>query len=157
MDPNAEVCVWQLWYLHGDIELWNTDCGNHLGGTRVSPERLSGCTYCMRPISIQYKGEKMAKYTGPNYKFVQDIGRIIEEEGPEGLTNREPHNPLVRMDMAFEPDRAWMDYTLFQLHSEYSRWEKDKTEEHKEAVYLKLKECMAAVRQYFLNTPEETA
>ena len=98
----------------------------------------------------------MTEYKGPDYKFVQDIGRIIEEEGPEGLTNREPHNPLVRMDMGFEPgERVRMEYALFQLYDEYLRWQKEDTEGHRAAVALKLKECMDAVREYFLSTPEE--
>jgi hypothetical protein len=97
----------------------------------------------------------VTEYKGPDYRFVQDIRRIIEEEGPEGLTNREPHNPLVRMDMAFEPEQARVEYTLFQLYDEYMRWEKNGAEGQRTIVDVKLKKCMDAVRQYFLNTPEE--
>lgn len=99
----------------------------------------------------------MKEYKGPDYKFVQDIRRIVEEEGPEGLTNREPHNPLVRMDMACNPEESRMARALFQLYDEYLRWQKEDTERHRAAMALKLGACMDAVRDYFLNTPEETA
>jgi len=97
----------------------------------------------------------MTEYKGPNYKFVQDIHRIVEEEGPEGLTNRDAHNPLVRMDMGYDPKEAQMVYALFQLYDEYLRWERSGAEEQKVIVDRKLKKCMDAVREYFLNAPEK--
>ena len=59
-DHNAEVCVWRLWRLWlsiNDHEIWYTDCGNRLAGTRVNPEGYGVCPYCTRPIKVLHESE----------------------------------------------------------------------------------------------------
>lgn len=56
-DHNAEVCVWWLEYSKGDVELWYTDCGSDMAGTRVNPKDGSVCPYCTRPIKVLHESE----------------------------------------------------------------------------------------------------